>query len=93
MRLTREVSAKRDNHNVLTTGAFVARETQDFASLLAGAIGRMNKESSDNDVVGKSRDAKSCVSQARNATVISIHPLVLFAPASSGDARFCVSTG
>ena len=29
-----EVSTKRDNHNVLTVGAFVARETQDFASLL-----------------------------------------------------------
>ena len=38
-------------------------ETQNLASLLAGAIGRMNKESSDNDVVGKSRDAKSCVSR------------------------------
>ena len=33
------------------------RETQNLASLLAGAIGRMNKESSDNDVIGKSRDA------------------------------------
>ena len=32
MRLTREVSAKRGSDNVLTTGAFVARETQDFAS-------------------------------------------------------------
>ena len=30
-----EVSTKRDNHhNVLTVGVFVARETQDFASLL-----------------------------------------------------------
>ncbi len=28
------VSAKRDSDNVLTTGVFVARETQDFASLL-----------------------------------------------------------
>ena len=39
------------------------RETQNLASLLAGAIGRMNKESSDNDVIGKSRDARFCVSQ------------------------------
>ena len=38
-------------------------ETQDFASLPAGAIGRMNKGSSNNDVIGKSRDAKSCVSR------------------------------
>ena len=47
------------------------RETQNLASLLAGAIGRMNKESSDNDVVDKSRDAKSCVSQGnmRNSAV------------------------
>ena len=29
-----EVSTRRDNHNVLTVGVFVARETQDFASLL-----------------------------------------------------------
>ena len=29
-----EVSARRGNHNVLTVGAIVARETQDFASLL-----------------------------------------------------------
>ena len=48
------------------------RETQNLASLLAGAIGRMNKESSDNDVVGKSRDAKSCVSREgmRNQAVL-----------------------
>ena len=32
LRLTREVSAKRGSHNVLTTGAFVACETQNFAS-------------------------------------------------------------
>ena len=39
------------------------RETLNLASLLAGGIGRINKESGDNDVIGKSRDAKFCVSQ------------------------------
>ena len=41
------------------------RETLNLASLLAGGIGRMNKESSDNDVVGKSRDAKFCTGVPR----------------------------
>ena len=33
-----KVSARRGSDNVLTMGAFVARETQDFASLQANAI-------------------------------------------------------
>ena len=63
LRLTRECaqfgSAMRRGTDSDTAG----RETQNLASLLAGAIGRMNKESGDNDVIGKSRDAKSCISQ------------------------------
>ena len=48
------------------------RETQNLASLLADATGRMNKESSDNDVIGKSRDARFCVSREgmRNQAVL-----------------------
>ncbi len=46
-----------------TDSDMAGRETQNLASLLAGAIGRMNKESGDNDVIGKSGDAKFCVSQ------------------------------
>ena len=40
-----------------------------------------------------SRDAKSCVSQAKNTADTSIFPPFLIAYSSSGDAKSCVSTG
>ena len=65
MRLTRECAQFGSAMRRGTDSDMDVRETQNLASLLAGAIGRMNKESGDNDVIGKSRDAKSCVSRGR----------------------------
>ena len=70
-------------YNTLTNKCLPPRETQDFASLQGYATIIPSRFPLYNIAVHQSRDAKSCVSQARNAPTVSTLSLPLLAKTSS----------
>ena len=61
-------------------------ETQNFATI-------QGKNRSLIPLPAKSRDAKSCVSQVGKSNIVNALLCACIAMGSTGDARFCVSTG
>ena len=72
LRFTREEGIYNQHIIVFTGWRWVDRETQDFASLQAGALLLYCKGDDFMSLQSESRDAKSCVSQGAKALIISI---------------------